>query len=131
MWLMIEPLRGIDAVDARYPDAQQVLSSLATSASADELHQALAPALTQATERAATILAAGSPITPPTTPPVVPPDVPPLIIPPISAGLPAPRHVDDIELDGIDGVFSAELVAARAALEQHPAARLRLQWWLE
>jgi hypothetical protein len=131
MWLMIEPLRGIDTVDARYPDAQQVLSNLSTSASADELHQALAPALTQATERAATILAAGSPITPPTTPPVVPPDVPPLIIPPISAGLPAPRHVDDIELDGIDGVFSAELIAARAALEQYPAARLRLQWWLE
>jgi hypothetical protein len=130
MWSMLKSAAGIGTEDPRRADVDQLFAALATAANAQELHNSLGPALTQAVSRAGKILAAGglgdTPVNP--RPPENP--VPPLPAPPADTVLPA-LHVNDVTLDGIDEVFGEALAQARSALKENPDCKLNVHWWLE
>ena len=125
MWNMLDSISGISVEDPRRVDVDQLFATLAGTARAQELHDSLGPALSQAVVRAGHILSAGGVVAPPVQP--VPP-VPPVV--PVNPDLPA-AHVNDVSLDGIDQVFGQALLQARAALEKNPERKLNVHWWLE
>jgi hypothetical protein len=92
----------------------------------DEMHKSLTPALTDAVDMAAVLLAGL--VTPPPLPPVPPVGPDGRVPEPEALGR---RTVDDIHLDGIDEIFTAELNAAKDSLRQNPGKRLHLSWWIE
>ncbi len=130
-WQLVDSIRGIAPDDGRHSDATELLNQLAAAAAANELHQPLAPAVTAAVNQAASILTVAPPVVvaPVVTVPVVAPT--PVAPPVVEQGLPAAKHVDDIQLDGFDDAFASVIDEARAALKAHPGRNLHVQWWLE
>ncbi len=126
VWSMIDALRALGTEDERHAQASTVLSTLAQAASMDEMHKSLTPALTDAVDMAAVLLAGL--VTPPPLPPVPPVGPDGRVPEPEALGR---RTVDDIHLDGIDEIFTAELNAAKDSLRQNPGKRLHLSWWIE
>lgn len=118
-WQMLDSIRGITPDDGRHADATVSLNQLAAAAAANELHQPLAAAATEAVNQAASILTVAPPavVAQVVTPPVVTPT--PVAPPVVEPGLPAAKHVDDIQLNGIDDAFASVIDEARAALKAH------------
>lgn len=121
MWTMLDSVRAIDRADPRRAEVDQAIAALTETATAEEHHSPLAPALRAAVERASQILANVPPPPPPPPGPTPPGPTP---------GLPA-RTVDDVSLEGIDDAFTDAMREARSALERHPGRTLKFRWWLE
>ena len=111
-WDLLISVDGMTSDHGRSTDAIAVLEPLRATAAIEELHAALAPALSTATTAAAALLANLN-------------KRPPIITPP------SDRTVDDIVLEGIDDKLDAIGKKIREALAAEPTKKVRVEWWLE